>query len=452
MQVEEIEHRDPVAAFAPLAEEPYALLLHGGALARDARWSILVAFPAQTLEYRGGATYLDDAAVAADPFGALSRLQRSRSRTRGGRNAPFATGLAGFIGYEMGAAIEPSAAGPPSPYALPDMAIGAYDASIVFDRKERRAFVASRDARARARLLEALGRATPAARRPAFSAATRETTPTAYRAAVANVVGRIRDGALFQANIAQRLAAIANEGAAYDVFRAVATQDAPYSAFLNFRDGAVISASPERFFSLRRADEGFRIVAEPIKGTRRRGSGAEDAAIADFLLADPKERAENVMIADLARNDLSRVCTDESIREEAICALLSTQTVHHLVSRISGVLRDGVCASDALAALFPCGSVTGAPKVEAMRVIAEIEGKGRGPYCGAVGYIDDAGDCDFAVAIRTMIVERAGGGLKACLPVGGGVTLRSDPGAEDDETLAKAAAMLAALGAGAPAP
>ena len=142
------------------------------------------------------------------------------------------------------------------------------------------------------------------------------------------------------------------------------------------------------------------------------------------------------------RNDLSKICEDHSIQEEAICEAVTHASVHHLVSRISGVLRPGLGAVEALAALFPCGSVTGAPKVEAMKVIAALENSGRGPYCGAIGYMDDAGDADFSVAIRIAIVEKN----RLSIPVGGGVTLRSDPGAEYEETLAKARQFLRIAG------
>jgi para-aminobenzoate synthetase component 1 len=152
------------------------------------------------------------------------------------------------------------------------------------------------------------------------------------------------------------------------------------------------------------------------------------------------------MIADLTRNDLSLVCCDGSLREDAICELTSRAHVHHLVSRISGRLRDDLSAVDVLRAMFPCGSVTGAPKIEAMKAIAELEKGGRGPYCGAIGYIDDGGAADFSVAIRTIVAERSGDGLAAAFSVGGGVTLRSDPEAEFQETLVKARSARQALG------
>ncbi|MEZ5981602.1 MAG: anthranilate synthase component I family protein [Parvularculaceae bacterium] len=439
----EIEWRSPLDAFAPLAESPFAALLHSGG--GDARWSVLAGSPAATLEAREGRTFIDGSRVAASPFDALRALAASRVLSpNAAPDAPFLTGLIGFVGYEMGGLLESSAKGPASPFALPDMAFAAYDAAALFDNREKRAFIAARDGAAAARLEETLGREAPQRAAPIFTGFTSNFTADDYRAMVANVVELIRDGVLFQANVAQHFQAMSEGPArAFDLFRVIAAEAAPFAAFLPYKEGAVLLNSPERFFRIEGAG---RIVAEPIKGTRPRGGDhARDMALAAELLADPKERAENIMIADLTRNDLSRICRDGSIREEAICALESHAHVHHLVSRISGVLREGIGAVEALETLFPCGSITGAPKIEAMKTIAAAEGVGRGPYCGAVGYIDDRGLADFAVAIRTMIVEEKAGRLCATFPAGGGVTLRSDPQAEYLETLVKAKGALRAL-------
>jgi len=145
------------------------------------------------------------------------------------------------------------------------------------------------------------------------------------------------------------------------------------------------------------------------------------------------------------RNDLSRICRDGTVHEDFICKLVSHAAVHHMVSRISGDLRPGLSAVDALKALFPCGSITGAPKVQAMKAIGEVEKRGRGPYCGAIGYMDDRGGAEFSVAIRTAIVTHGGDGAEILIPVGGGVTIRSDPEAEYRETLVKAKTILSAL-------
>ena len=441
----DINWRSPLDAFTPLAGEPHACLLQAGEAARDPGWAILAAFPEAVLTAREGTAFLSGARLDEAPFAALKKLAAARRLSDGAETgAPFSTGLVGYIGYEMGGALEPAGAGPASPFDLPDMAFGAYDAAALFDRKSRRAFILARTQIAAERLEEALGVAAVAAPEPlgGVGGVGSNFDAGAYRQAVAGVIELIRAGALFQANLAQQLT-VEDVVSPYEVFQRLMQGDAAFGACLQYPEGTIVSNSPERFFSLTPLGDAMRLLAEPIKGTRARGeNAAEDARLAAELLADPKERAENVMIADLTRNDLSRVCLDDSIREEAICELSTLASVHHLVSRISGVLNPGLGPADVIEALFPCGSITGAPKIEAMKTIAEVEKTGRGPYCGAIGYLDDRGGADFSVAIRTMIME----GRRATVPVGGGVTLRSDPQAEYRETLVKARAMLGALG------
>jgi para-aminobenzoate synthetase component 1 len=447
MIVRDIDWRSPIDAFAPLAEEPFAVLLHAGAQAAPPGWSMIAAFPATRLVSRSGRTSVNDEERTIGAFTALKALHAER-RASGEGGGPFQTGLIGFAGYELGGEIEAHAKGPPSPFALPDLAFGAYDAAALFDRARRRAFMVGKTDSAVRRLEEALGRDGAFAPSPVrFQPPRSNFSPEEYRGAVQRAVRCIREGDFFQVNLSQQIAALSVDPCApFDLFvRLSEGSAAPFGAYLRHEEGAVLSNSPERFFSF--SAEGRRICAEPIKGTRPRGATPqEDEALARALLESAKDRAENIMIADLTRNDLSRVCEDGSIVEEEICALSSNAGVHHLVSRISGRLQPKATAVDALIRLFPCGSVTGAPKIEAMRAIAEIEGRGRGPYCGAIGYLDDRGSADFSVAIRLIVAERLGEGLRATVPVGGGVTLRSDPDTEYRETLLKARGSLAALG------
>ncbi|MGE0408371.1 MAG: anthranilate synthase component I family protein [Amphiplicatus sp.] len=440
MIVREIDWVSPLDAFTPLAGEPYAMLLHAGERAVLPGWSVIAACPTETIE-TGGFPALRSRAAA--------RKSDEFPWPYDGAPPPVTAGLVGFAGYELGASVEPSATGPASPFAFPEMAFGVYDAVAAFDRTRARAYICGHTKEAVGRLHSVLGSAPAAASvLPVFSGVASNFSKAGYEAAVAEAIRLIREGAIFQANLAQHLSVKSDEPlSAYALFRKIAGGGAPYAAFLQFKEGAIISNSPERFFRIEKG----RIVAEPVKGTRARSKDeAEDRAAAAALLADPKERAENIMIADLARNDLSRISKDGSIREEAICALESHEGLHHLVSRISGALKDGVGAVDAFESLFPCGSVTGAPKVEAMKTIAALEGVGRGPYCGAIGYIDDRGAADFSVAIRIMIVEAGREGARLTFPVGGGVTLRSDPRGEYNETLLKAQTILKALGVEAP--
>lgn len=437
----EIEWRSPVDAFAPLAAERGAVFFHPGAHAAMPGWSFIAAFPATRVESRNGATLIDGGTSSLSPFEAVDALHRARRSDALSEAAPpFATGLAGFIGYECGAAIEPSVRLPASPYDLPDFSIGAYDACAAFDNARGRAFICFQSRSAADRLEAALGAGGAAlnAAQDAFEPPLSLTPADQYRHSVAEAMERIRAGEFFQANLSQRF--IIRARASFNAFSlfaaASASSSAPFGAFLPQEGAQILSLSPERFFAVKKqADESLLIVAEPIKGTRPRGRTPDaDRRLLQELMNDPKDRAENVMIADLTRNDLSRICLNHSIAEAAVCEPVSHENVHHLVSRISGVLRPELTAADALMTLFPCGSITGAPKVQAMKAIAEIEGAGRGPYCGAIGYIDDRGGADFSVAIRIAIAERE----KLTVPAGGGVTLRSDPDAEYRETLAKA--------------
>lgn len=439
----EIDWREPMSAFAPLAGEAHAHLLHGGDVSARAEWSVIAAFPASVLRAEKG---------GGDPFPALDMALAARAHPSSDAfgGLPFVSGALGFIGYEAARFFEPSLRLPPSPFALPDVALGLYDAAALFSRVRRKAWIAGRDERACRRLRDALGRdELRPPQRASYGAVSSNFTPARYRAAVAEAIENILDGDYYQANLSQQLRVEADAPvSAFDLFRVIAAgSDAFHGALLQYETGSIVSNSPERFFRIEQSAAGARrIIAEPIKGTRPRGkTPEEDDALARALQSDPKDRAENVMIADLLRNDLSRICRDGTIREDAICEPMPLANVHHLVSRISGELRRGVAAGDVFSALFPCGSITGAPKIEAMGAIARIEKTGRGPYCGAIGYIDDRGGADMAVAIRTLMIE----GRRATLPVGGGVTLRSDPQGEYEETLVKARGALAALGAGA---
>ena len=444
MIVWDLDWRRPYEAFAPLAGEPYAHLLHGGDQSAAAEWSIIVAFPTSLI-------ISGEARSDKDPFQALQEQVDERLINSCDRSAdlPFVSGLIGYVGYEMARHTQSAVKLPPSPFALPDMAIGAYDAAALFSRQKQCAFITGRNERACRRLRDALGQGSLAPQtRPEIGSLSSNFSPRIYRSAVSRVIENILCGDYYQANISHEISASADNSIdAFNLFRRLASNsDACFGALLQFSEGAVLSNSPERFFSISSAVNGKRrILSEPIKGTRPRGeTAAADRALANELIRDVKDRAENIMIADLMRNDLSKICCDGSIREEAICALLSLSNVHHLVSRISGNLRSEVTIAGVFDALFPCGSITGAPKIAAMNAIAKVEKIGRGPYCGALGYIDDRGAADFAVAIRTMVLSH--GERKITIPVGGGITLGSDPYTEYDETIIKASAALEAIG------
>ena len=255
----------------------------------------------------------------------------------------------------------------------------------------------------------------------------------------------IRSGDIFQANLSQRwtvpLAPAPPGPRALQLFTALALHSpAPFAAFFDCGDHALASASPERFLELR----GRAIESRPIKGTRARHSDpAQDRALATELITSAKDRAENVMIVDVLRNDLGRVSETGSVRAPTLCALESFSQVHHLVSTVTGTLREDADAFDLLHACFPGGSITGAPKIRAMEILETLEPVRRHVYTGAIGYLDWRGDADWNIAIRTALVTEDAVHYAA----GGGITADSDPAAEYEETLHKAAGLKRALAA-----
>lgn len=262
----------------------------------------------------------------------------------------------------------------------------------------------------------------------------------------------IRDGHTYQTNLTQKLTAgLPEDLRAEDIFfRLRRDHPAPFAAFIKRMSSSVVSASPERFFHVRKVNGKSIISASPIKGTRPRGeTKAADAALRDELLTSAKDRAENTMIVDLLRNDLGRVCEYGSVRVEKLCDIEEHPTIFHLVSTICGDLRDDIRPSEILEALFPCGSITGAPKIRTMQIIDKIEPHKRGLSMGAIGYaIPETGfpalepGLDTSVAIRTMVIESG----TATFNVGGGVVIDSNADSEFEESLLKAKALINALG------
>jgi para-aminobenzoate synthetase component 1 len=442
-----IPFRDPLALFAPLAHLPWAALLDSAEEHRArGRHAYIAVDPYDTILTRFGDT--------ADPFAALrAKLPLALAPALPGL-PPFQGGALGILGYELGGYLErlpPPRASAPS---APDMAVGLYDTVAVFDLAGRKAWAVARDvpgapahrppARSRAEALAAKLRAAPALGLPDWSARgawRAETDRGRFEAMVARAVEYIRAGDIFQANVSQRFLAEFPSGLdPFTLYRRLRRlSPAPFAAYVNAPGLQVLSASPERFLAL---DREGRIETRPIKGTRRRGADpAEDARFVAELRGSEKDRAENLMIVDLLRNDLSRVAAIGSVRVPELFTLETFARVHHLVSAVEGRLAPGRTALDLLAAAFPGGSVTGAPKIRALEVIHELEPARRGPYCGALAWIGFDGAMDSSIVIRTlwlaegMVVAQAGGGIVA----------DSAPAAEYEETMVKAAPLLAAL-------
>ena len=326
---------------------------------------------------------------------------------------------------------------------LPEMAIGIYDWAIIVDHQELSARLVSRQRYAETalelpQLIELLSKPVLAAPGEPFrvhAEITSNFTLASYQHAFAAVQKYLHEGDCYQVNLAQRYAARAS-GDAYAAYLELRSlSPAPFSAFLDWPQAQILCASPERFLQVK---EG-RVETKPIKGTRARNSdAAEDARLAEELSRHPKDRAENLMIVDLLRNDLGKNCVPGSVRTPKLFEVEGFSNVHHLVSTVEGKLAAGRDALDLLRDCFPGGSITGAPKQRAMEIIEQLEPHRRGIYCGAIGYVGHDGNMDTNIAIRTLVYS---GGEMRCW-AGGGLVADSECAAEYQETADKASAML----------
>jgi para-aminobenzoate synthetase component I len=448
---------DPIAVLRTLpGARRTALLLSALEGHPAARWSILAWNPVAEIVLRPGGISVrrtggdppERGRAGADPFETLRALVPVAPRGWAA-GLPFAGGAIGFLGYGLRTAVERLPRAAPDPLDQPDGWFGVYDAALVFDHHERRAHAVAVGA-ATGRLAEA--RAAIAAGRTVGSAGAGPAPPTEARAAtprrvheerIARVLDHIGRGDIYQANLSHRISCDLREPPVALFARLMERNPSPFAACLDTGEMQIVCASPERLVSLR---DGL-ARSSPIKGTRPRGlTPREDEALGLALVESPKDRAENVMIVDLVRNDLGRVALPGSVHVDVLCGRESFATVHHLVSTVTARLRPGRDRIDLLRALFPGGSMTGAPKIRAMEIITALEEEERGVYSGSIGYLSRDGGIDFNIVIRTITCAQG----RADLRVGGGIVADSDPGAEYVETIDKARALLEALGAGAP--
>lgn len=432
--------------FALFARWPWAVYLDsahpfGGA----GRYDILAADPSVTLVTRGDITEIERrgerTTSGEDPFH-LIRCELGPS-VPAREGVPFGGGALGYFGYDLVRRIErlPNLARDET--GLPEMAVGLYDWAVVVDHHRHRSWLVGqgRDPathRGWKRLLRLLRRAPAPSGGGDFTlSGTVETNldPAAYAAAFRLVQHYIHEGDCYQVNLAQCFA-VAAEGDPWSLYLALRRANpAPFSAFLRLPWATVLSSSPERFLRV----SGGRVETRPIKGTRpRRETPQGDLEQIRMLQSSAKDRAENLMIVDLLRNDLGRSCSPGSVRVKRMFEVESFARVHHLVSTIVGSLAPGHDAPGLLRACFPGGSITGAPKIRAMQIIEELEPCRRGVYCGAIGYIGCDGNMDTNIAIRTLVHS----GAMLRFWAGGGIVADSAVAAEYQETLDKAAAIL----------
>ncbi len=391
--------------------------------------------------------------IVGNPFDVLGEMLEKYALDPCPSPTPLIGGAVGYFSYDLCHFIERLPSTAIDDLHLPECYLAFYDALLAFDNLEGRAYIAStgfpeleeekRMRRAGERLeeLRDMIAETPYSEVALSVKKTKmraNFTPEQYVKAVATAREYICAGDIFQVNLSQRFEADLPI-TPYELYRRLRLiNPAPFASYLNFDGVAVASASPERFLRL----QGDIVETRPIKGTRPRGrSPEEDEALARELLQSIKDRAENVMIVDLERNDLGRVCRYGTVRVSELWALEKYATVFHLTSTVVGRLREDKNRIDLLKATFPGGSISGAPKVRAMEIIDELEPTRRSLYTGSIGYLSFSGEMDLNIVIRTFIIKDG----KAYFQVGGGIVYDSDPEAEYQETLDKARAMIEAL-------
>ena len=439
----------PVSAFLKLraAFEGPAYLLESAEQGRLGRYSFLGFRPHRTLRWSLG----DE----GDPYALAAALAGGFSLAHLEGLPPFAGGAVGFFGYDLVRTVERLPEPNPDPLGLPDLALMVCELMLAFDHLRHEVsvlvFAFCEDGgvdEAYPRAVATIEQARAALRQPLPAPSPREPheaepftsnmAPEEFEANVARIVEYVHAGDAFQVVPSQRFSAPA-PAEAFSIYRGLRTiNPSPYMYFLDFEDFQIAGASPEPLIKV----TGRRVETRPIAGTYPRGrSPEEDRRNAEALLADPKERAEHVMLVDLGRNDLGRVCEYGSVSVDEMMEVETYSHVLHIVSQVSGTLRDGVSAIDALRATLPAGTLSGAPKVRAMEIIDELEPQKRGSYGGAIGYLSFDGDLDTAIHIRTVVVKDG----QVHVQAGGGTVADAKPDYEYRESVNKAKAVFKAV-------
>jgi para-aminobenzoate synthetase component I len=427
---------DPFAWIERLRGEQHVSFLDS---AKGGAWSYIGFDLAMLFQVKEGKIFIDGKASEGEPLPVFRRLLAQNRCEPVEEGPPFQNGVMGYLSYEAAHLFENLPHVQRFQESWPQMEFAVYRQILAFDHEHKTCFlIAHSDARNWDDFINAPSTATSLAKSPSLIWQGTETRQS-FEDKVQRIQDYIRAGDFFQANLSQRFEASEACDPVLLYAQLRAANPAPFCAFFKNGNRFIASTSPEQFLKINKGQ----ITTCPIKGTRKRESDPHaDAAIARELLTSEKDRAENIMIVDLLRNDLSRIAKPFSVAVPKLCALESFASVHHLVSTVTAELKESFDALDALAACFPGGSVTGAPKIRAMEVIAELEGEARGVYCGALGWISTRGDAEFSIPIRTL----TGIDDRVTLRSGGGVTLLSSPQDEYQETLTKAERMIRATG------
>ena len=441
--------RDSSLLFSKIAHEPWSIFLDSGYPNIDrGRYDILVSRPFITLTTYNDITIICESGELKeqshdDPFSLLKTYLGEKKDNFS--KLPFCGGALGYFAYDLGRRIESIPENAEHDVKIPDMAVGLYDWAVVVDHHQRRSWLVgnTRGTLSLDQWQELLKLfQSPDRKQPVYFTPRTEIVSNLDRRAYKNAFDRIKhyihEGDCYQVNLAQRFM-IEVSGSHWDAYMRVRNMNpAPFAAYIHIPEGAILSTSPERFLKL----TGGLVETKPIKGTRRRSVFAyEDKALAVELLESEKDRAENLMIVDLLRNDLGKNCINGTVSVPKLFALESYATVHHLVSTVTGQLKQDRHALDLLRGCFPGGSITGAPKLRAMEIIEELEPNRRTVYCGSIGYIGFDGNMDCNIAIRTLVHYQN----KMYCWAGGGIVNDSVMEAEYQECFDKAAALLRLL-------
>ena len=440
---------DVALVFEQFSQLPWAVFLDSGRpQSQYGRYDIITAYPKKTFITRGAETTITSGSnqqkVPGNPFPLLS--QEIKKRTEYVNELPFTGGAVGYFSYDLGRTIERMPSIAQDDMQMPELAVGIYHWAYIADHVEKRATLVGDLSEPRVQLnwadiKEKVSKENKDSQLIEYTAVSEirsNMTEQEYKKKFAQVKNYIGAGDCYQVNLAQRFTAKVrgHPWQGYKKLRAI--NPSPFSAFINIPGFSVLSASPERFLHVR----SNKVETRPIKGTRPRSSDPiVDTRLQQELLESIKDQAENVMIVDLLRNDLSKCCTSNSVKVPGLFEIESFPTVHHLVSTVTGRLPSETSSLQLLRACFPGGSITGAPKIRAMEIIEELEPHRRALYCGSIAYIGFDGDMDSNIAIRTLIQK----GQQVYFYAGGGLVWDSDADSEYQETLDKAAAMFKLL-------
>ena len=428
-----IPYIEPHLIFAHFAKDAYALFLDHSKPSDEENISIIAFDPIETYTFK--AEHPTNA-----PIEKLQNLLNKYTPEKICNANHFTSGLAGLFSYDLGRTTEQLPSSAKDELNLPDIVVGIYLKTIAFNQTTKEAYLyitsnSMADAKQEhIKILTRLKDTAPSTYKPISLNWIPDKDKDAYKASIAKVIDYIHQGDIFQACIAQRFTAKLphdfDSYAHYQHLRSISP--APFSCYMNTGDAIISSNSPERFLKL---DPSGHVETCPIKGTAPIDTDPQD------LLSSEKDRAENTMIVDLMRNDLSRTCEPHSIDVPELCALKSFANVHHLISKVTATLKKGNTPLDLLRTCFPGGSISGAPKIRAMEIIDEIEPVRRNAYCGSIGYIGFNGQMDMNILIRTLIFK----GDTAHLYSGGGIVADSTPEQEYQETLSKAQKLFESL-------